>query len=1068
WGAAGGALDLKAVKDPSNFYTTKEFNANGLPTKIVYGDNDSNPATGGQRVLFVGYDATFPGRVATTTRQREFAGGDVCLSGYAGDPCTVSTSTYTTDGKLDAVQKVVNTLDSSGNTAELTYTTDYSYDTKGRLTQINGPLSGSDDVTIFEYWNTPSDPLTHGFVQNFKRKKDATNFVTQSSLAFDFWGNPTAITDADGTVSCQFFSAERGYLAQRREQMAGQTDCTPDAADLVTTYARDTALRLTYHRRPDGSCMFYEYDARGRLSKTKRRDDCFEPSGGDRQEYTYSDDGLLTKIETFDAGGAVSKRQELTYFDSRRLEKIINPVNTAKWTGLTYEARGLLDNVVAADGSSNLSKTQWGYNADGRVTSEKRYTAGTSFDTWNLLFDWIGNQQQVIDGDSKVTTSMRDDLGRVVKLTSPDLGGFPTLRVFDAASRLTTVKETFGGAGVRTHTFTFDYLGRPLDDDYHGTCTNTATGAQVNVPDIVRYYDTLAGRSTCPSGTSCSNLGGRLAHVKVKLMCTTVAGPDADYTLEQETWFGYDAAGRLTHEYIKDDNGRTAAHVYAWTKNGALQQVTLPSTTVLGASFDSTGGNSDADKITALWRTNTSSPIIDNVLYQPYGPVRQYNQMNTTTGIGPQGALRTKIDHNLAYRHVNNFVRKEPNAGDNNRLEVSTQEDAQGRVTWRGYFPTTGLDWPGQRKHSWFLYDMQNRVICETATYGATSCPTSGSALKNNHSATPPFTAAGDWKTLLRPIPGSTGVVHNFALYTGTHQISTVTQSDGTPTLGDTIVSYDSRGNRNIDDNQSGLTNDIRTYTYDDRRNVTNVRGQYKTAGTWRFYNVGSAFDAKNRRVFKSFYDETTLKTATWFFYYDPYDRLVEVRHTPDASASATYSLFQLVWLGDKLVLYWQTDYPSVTTSKRYVQTDESQRPVAMMSWPASGDAVHLWNINSDAWGNDTIQVDPGNSFFQPILFAGQYKDDETIAWQNDGSTRHRPGLVLNGFRTYDPWTGSYLQVDPLVDSTWSSYVYVDSNPVGKTDRDGLMTFMSGECVGDNWETMTLGEVASCVAGPSP
>jgi RHS repeat-associated protein len=234
------------------------------------------------------------------------------------------------------------------------------------------------------------------------------------------------------------------------------------------------------------------------------------------------------------------------------------------------------------------------------------------------------------------------------------------------------------------------------------------------------------------------------------------------------------------------------------------------------------------------------------------------------------------------------------------------------------------------------------------------------------------------------------------------------------------------------------LTNDFRNYTYDSRRNITNIRGKYLTGGVWDFYDVASAFDAMNRRVFKSFYDETTTKTATWFFYYDALSRLSEVRYTPDTSVSATYSLFQLVWLGDKLVAYWQTDYPSVTTSKRYVSTDEANRPVDMMSWPASGDATRVWTINPDAWGNDKVLV--GSSVFQPILFAGQYKDVETVAWQNDGSTAHRPGVVLNGYRTYDPFTGSYLQVDPMVDSTWSTYVYVNSDPVGKKDPSGRVS----------------------------
>ena len=44
----------------------------------------------------------------------------------------------------------------------------------------------------------------------------------------------------------------------------------------------------------------------------------------------------------------------------------------------------------------------------------------------------------------------------------------------------------------------------------------------------------------------------------------------------------------------------------------------------------------------------------------------------------------------------------------------------------------------------------------------------------------------------------------------------------------------------------------------------------------------------------------------------------------------------------------------------------------------------------------------------------------------------YRPGIALNGFRTYDPFTGSYLQPDPLAASSRSAYVYADSNPAGK------------------------------------
>jgi hypothetical protein len=60
-----------------------------------------------------------------------------------------------------------------------------------------------------------------------------------------------------------------------------------------------------------------------------------------------------------------------------------------------------------------------------RAAVDRDHTA-TTFDTWNLLYSWLGHQLSVTDGDRKVTETLRDDLGRTVKLTSPDLQ-YPTL-----------------------------------------------------------------------------------------------------------------------------------------------------------------------------------------------------------------------------------------------------------------------------------------------------------------------------------------------------------------------------------------------------------------------------------------------------------------------------------------------------------------------------------------------------------------------------------------------------------------------------------------------------------------
>ncbi len=638
----------------------------------------------------------------------------------------------------------------------------------------------------------------------------------------------------------------------------------------------------------------------------------------------------------------------------------------------------------------------------------------------DLLFDWIGNQSQVTDGDTRVTISTRDDLGRVVKLWPQYDWNYATVQVYDAASRLVTKVENFaGGANVKTHTFTFDNLGRLLDSEYAGTC-----GGSTSHPEIQQVYDTPP--VSCPAATTCNRTGGRLAYVKVSLMCSTGLG--TDYSLDQETFYSYDDAGRMIREYIRDDGGRTADHQYAWTKNGALAQVTTPSSAVIGWTYGSAASNSDTDLITAQWRTSIATPVTDTVQWFPYGPLQRYYQENTVASVG----LQTRIARNLAYRITGVYVENKTQT--TTLQSVGISEDAKGRVITRDYFPNTG-----GVQDSYFLYDQQDRVLCETTSLVA-SCPrTTNANIKNSHISTPEFTASGDWKTLFRPIPGTTGQSNQFnpsGPPGSTHRLQLVRQSDGSPILGDTNYVYNVDGTRSNDDNSSTQSNDNRDYAYDVRHNVSWVETKYFPSGTWNYRDTTSAFDAKNRRVFKSVYNLNTNQTATWYFYYDPLDRLTEVRYTPDTSASSTYSLFQLFWLGDRLTAYWQTDYPSVTTSKRYVGTDETNRPIDMMSWPVSGDAARVWAVNPSAWGFDTNAVGP--TLYQPILFAGQYQDPETAAYMNDGATVHRSGLALNGFRTYDPFTGGYLQVDPLVPQTWSSYVYVDSDPVGRKDPMGL------------------------------
>jgi RHS repeat-associated protein len=1053
WNTGGGALNLAAIQDPAGYYETRAFNANGLPVWINYGDPDSSAdSKNGARTVFLFYDPNFPGKVSEIRRRSDLDDNAASCTESSSTGCARTMIFYSSYGKPSQISRRGTTLNwSGGSVSETPYQndTDYQYDSQGRLTQVSLSHGTANDLTKFEYWSGSGDVLKDGMLRNVKRELVSGapgTYVTNSADAYDFWGNPTTLTESDtdstlstGTVTCLTFSASRGVLTSRREAMAGQATCaSSNAADLTTTWTRDSALRLTQLTRPDGSCMFYEWghsdSARpAHLLRTKRRDDCNAASSGERQEYVYDGgfafEGLVTEIQTYDPAGVLTEKQPFTYFDSRTLEKMINPVDTSKFTGLSYDSRGLVSQIDAA---GNLGKTVFNRSGvpgqEGRVTSVDRYKTSSLFDSWNLLYDWTGNQEKVTDGDAKATETVRDDLGRVVKLISPDMS-FPTVRIYDNADRVRTVIEAQSGVpGLeRVHSYSYDRLGRVVSADMAdlsqlaGNCLDPGGHAET-----AEQYDLAkdpGGAPSCPAGASCSRTGGRLAYVKQILMCSSDLVTYPDGSIDQETWYGYDDAGRVIREYIKDDTGRVANHAFTWTKNGDLATVVLPSTAVVGFTYGS-AGNSDTDLISAVWRTSTSTPVVNAITWFPYGPLKQYNQQNQIAN----KLQRTAIARNLAYRITTAAVENQSNGTDT--FSVTIAEDAKGRVTKRDYaLAASGVT------DSFFLFDDQDRVTCETTNLVG-SCPLTGSNIKNNHSQG--FTNAGDWKKLLRPVAGSGGgLTNDFSLNTGTHQISQVNQSDGVTAFGITEYQYDERGSRLSDaPSHATLSHARRDYVFDGRDNLINVHGWYYTGSAWHEYDVASAFDAKNRRVFKQFLDTSTNAKAQWFFYYDPLDRMTEVRYTPNTATPTTFTTFQLFWLGDRLVAYWQTDSGGAT-SKRYVATDEMGRPIDMWSWPTSGNASRVWAINPSAWGFDTNAIGP--TLFQPIMFAGQYQDIETAALADPiGGFAHRPGVVLNGFRTYDPFVGGYLQVDRLVPKTWSSYVYVDSDPVGSIDPSGL------------------------------
>jgi RHS repeat-associated protein len=200
-----------------------------------------------------------------------------------------------------------------------------------------------------------------------------------------------------------------------------------------------------------------------------------------------------------------------------------------------------------------------------------------------------------------------------------------------------------------------------------------------------------------------------------------------------------------------------------------------------------------------------------------------------------------------------------------------------------------------------------------------------------------------------------------------------------------------------------------------------------------------------------------TGEVPQWFHYFDAFDRLIEVKHIPDATDTNTYSIYQFFWLGNRPIYYVQIDFPGQTTTRRYLHADELNRPLEAYSHPSSGNTERVWAINPDLFGWD--DVIEGASVYQPLRFPGQLVEPETTAWVDFGDPA-RPPLHDNHYRVYDPFTGMYLQTDPEIARTWSSYGYAENDPVAKTDPLGLwvdrLGTNSGESSWGYWETCVL------------
>jgi hypothetical protein len=228
-------LKLKGIKRATGNWTSFARDGNGMVTMMAEGDTDDDPTNGGGKDTWIFYgNSSFPGRMTEKRSPSSVQLEGVC-DGVIGDTagCKRTQYTWNADGLLGTREDDGWSYNASGTLTSFANTTSFTYD-KGRLTQIDGPLSGSDDITMLTYW-TSTDVFKDGYLNTLQRKKDSSNFVTTTIDSYDYFGNAQSTQDPDGTFTCRTWDANRNFLSQVRVGMNGQTDCsTINSLDLTT------------------------------------------------------------------------------------------------------------------------------------------------------------------------------------------------------------------------------------------------------------------------------------------------------------------------------------------------------------------------------------------------------------------------------------------------------------------------------------------------------------------------------------------------------------------------------------------------------------------------------------------------------------------------------------------------------------------------------------------------------------------------------------------------------------------------------------------------------------------
>lgn len=951
--------------------------------------------------------------------------------------------TQQADGTYSAPARILAALIHNGDgtwTYTLRKATKFAFTSGGRLTKVSD-LNGYKTTLGYDGSNrlsTVTDNANRVMTLTYdtsNRIKTLSNTYPQTvTFTYDTAGNLWKVSDRDGrTWTYTYDSAHRltGIQDPRLNTVtthynaAGQVDWQRDRRNKETDFTYSATNAAGYHtttvQHPAGNTDVYTYHL-GMAIKTVKASGTalaatwryeYDPQTRATTSITdptnrvvrtkVDDDGNPKKIT--DPAGRTTK---LTYNDLGEVLTSTDPMNIT--TTSTYDARGnLLSISKPLDSSTN------------QVTTYVHGDATNPGDVTSIL-DPRGKSTDYTYDTYGYTATVKDPTGRKSSFSHNMLGWLtatitPAGNVTGAtAAQYTITYDNFTGYGQPKkvtdqlgHISTYNYDGDQnltdiqdadlktthlvYNEENQPLSTEQPTGTQINA---TTYDDNgnVASQTndiTLPSTTYTYDALGRLSKVSDPL--------------NRDTTYGYDLAGRPTTVTTPATPTGTQTATTSYNIAGMVTGIdySSPTTPDVAYTYDD-----DGHRLTMTDATGTTTYTYDNL-------GRLTATSNPLTGtVGYTYDLADRVT-TLTYPGTHNVIRGYDDAG-----RLTSVKD------WINTNPATfGYDNDG----NWNATSYPNTVTA-TRTHDTTGALTGltytkGAATLGTLNYT--RTDAGLLKTTT-PTAGAPGTSDTYT-YNARDQL---TSRDG----GTTNYIYDAAGRLTRTSNGSTLAYDsgdqlttatpaagaATSYTFDRRgeRTISQVAGA-PTATTYAFDEAGHLTTYTPNGGPATSYtldgDGTrAASTTSGIGHAWTWDR-------------ATGGLPLLLADGIRCYLYGPGDTPLgqiYGTASTWLHGD--QHASTVLATDTTGVVTGTWSY--DPYGDISSHTGTATT---NLLYAGQYQDAES-------------GQYYLRAREYDPATGSFLTVDPIVATTRSRYAYGSGDPGNRTDPSGLVTL--GRCLG--------------------